>query len=183
MECLETRLNDVKLIQPQIYGDDRGFFLETWRQNQYDELLNQNKKISFVQDNHCRSAPHVLRGLHLQHRYPQGKLVRVIAGQIYDVIVDLRKNSSTYGQWEGFYLSAENRHILWVPPGFAHGYYTMNDPIELLYKCTEYYHPEDEYTLIWNDPQLAIDWPLTNIVPLLSKKDEQGLTLEAIPIY
>ena len=184
MECIATQLNDAKLIKPTVFEDDRGFFLETWRKKQYDDLLNQGNPLIFVQDNHSRSTADVLRGLHFQHRHPQGKLIRAIAGSIYDVIVDLRTHSSTFGQWEGFYLSAENKQLLWVPPGFAHAYYTMDDHTEIFYKCTGYYHPEDEHTLIWNDSELAIDWPLLkDQPPILSNKDSQGLSFKDSPKY
>lgn len=183
MECLTTTLKEAKLIKPKVFGDHRGFFLESWRQS-YEEILNDGKPLAFVQDNHSMSIKNVLRGLHFQLNYPQGKLVRAIVGEVYDAIVDLRPDSPTFGHWEGFYLSAENKHLLWVPPGFAHGFYTMSDKAEILYKCTEYYHPEDDYTLIWNDKDIGIQWPFENkTAPALSEKDSRGLTFKELPIH
>jgi len=176
MECLATRLHDVKLIKPKIFADTRGFFFESWRQQIYDDLLNKGKPLVFTQDNHSKSSLHVLRGLHYQFEKPQGKLVRVISGKVYDVAVDLRTYSPTYGRWQGFYLSAENKNMLWVPPGFAHGFYALCDNCEVTYKCTGEYLPGDEHTIIWNDIDLAIGWPLLeSSVPLLSEKDSQGV--------
>ncbi len=177
MECLETGLQDAKIITPTVFADDRGFFLESWRSDLYNKLLNNGRQLTFVQDNHSKSTQHVMRGLHYQHEHPQGKLVRVLAGEIYDVIVDLRKDSKTFGKWEGFYLSDVNKKLLWVPPGFAHGFYTLSDDTEVFYKCTAYYHPEDECSIIWNDADLAIDWPLLNDTgPALSEKDSRGVS-------
>lgn len=184
MECLATELKDAKLIKPKVFGDDRGFFLESWQQKQYDTKLYSGKPLNFVQDNHSRSVKGVLRGMHFQHQFPQGKLVRVIVGEIYDVIIDLRQSSPTYGKWQGFHLSAKNKHLLWVPPGFAHGFYTLSDEAEMLYKCTDYYHPEDDFSILWNDPNLAIDWPIeNNLTPTISKKDREGISFANAPKF
>lgn len=184
MDCVVSDLQDVKLITPKVFSDSRGFFFECWSQKQYDALLNDHAPLNFVQDNHSCSEKNVLRGLHFQSKFPQGKLVRVLSGEIYDVVVDLRQSSTTFGQWQGFYLSAENKKILWVPPGFAHGFYTLKDNTQVFYKCTEYYHPEDEHSLIWNDPTLAIDWPLlSDQQPDLSKKDGLGLDFHSCPKF
>lgn len=184
MECLATQLQDAKLIKPKVFADKRGFFLESWQQQQYDKTLNHGNRLTFVQDNHSRSTQGVLRGLHFQHQFPQGKLVRVILGEIYDVIVDLRQQSPSFGKWQGFHLSAENKHLLWVPPGFAHGFYTLSDHAEMLYKCTDYYHPEDDFSILWNDSDLGIEWPLfQNEQPSLSEKDRLGLTFSEAPKF
>lgn len=183
MEFIETTLKDVKLIKPKVFGDDRGFFLESWRQDMFDKELNNGKPLIFKQDNHSASAKNILRGLHLQHPHPQGKLVRVISGKVYDAIVDLRIDSPTFGQWEGFYLSANDKNLLWVPPGFAHGFYTLEDDTEFLYKCTEYYHPETEHSIRWDDVELAIDWPLIADEPMVSKKDAKGVSFQDSPKF
>ncbi|BAU13879.1 dTDP-4-dehydrorhamnose 3,5-epimerase [Leptolyngbya sp. NIES-3755] len=170
MTTLQTRLPDVLILEPQIFGDDRGFFFESFNQQQFDRLLGE--KVQFVQDNHSRSASGVLRGLHYQIHQPQGKLVRVIAGAILDIAVDLRKSSPYFGQWASCLLSAENRRQLWVPPGFAHGFLVVSDAAEVLYKTTDYYAPQHERCIAWNDPDLAIDWSIRS--PILSKKDQAG---------
>ncbi|RLA09728.1 MAG: dTDP-4-dehydrorhamnose 3,5-epimerase [Gammaproteobacteria bacterium] len=170
---------DALLISPRVHGDDRGFFYESWRQDQYSAL---GIGPDFVQDNHSRSTRGVLRGLHYQLDMPQGKLVRTIVGEIYDVIVDLRRSSSTFRQWVGVVLSADNHTMLWVPPGFAHGFQVVSDVAEIAYKCTTYYAPEDEHTLLWNDSELAIDWRL-GVAPNLSAKDQQGKLLLDAPTY
>lgn len=176
MDYLTTSLKNVVLIKPKVFADERGFFFETWTQKFFDQTLNNNQPLIFVQDNHSASVQHVLRGLHFQYRHPQGKLVRVTQGSVYDVIVDLRLNSPTFGQWESFNLSSENKHMLWIPPGFAHGFYTISEQAEICYKCTDYYYPDDDYSILWNDPDLAIDWPLvSNSPPKLSLKDSQGV--------
>ncbi len=156
--------------------------METWRESTFQEIAPD---IRFVQDNHSRSRQGILRGLHYQLRQPQGKLVRVIAGEIYDVAVDLRASSATFGQSVGVNLSADNKLQLWVPPGFAHGFYVISEFAEMVYKCSDYYAPDDEYTLKWNDPALAIEWPLVPGAggPVLSEKDQQGLSLEQAPTY
>ncbi|CAN5276451.1 dTDP-4-dehydrorhamnose 3,5-epimerase [soil metagenome] len=176
MEYITTQLHDAKLLKPKVFNDERGFFLEVWRQNAFDDLLNNGKPLIFKQDNHNASRQHILRGLHFQYLKPQGKLVRAIAGEIYDVIVDMRQSSPSFGMWQGFYLSASNKHILWVPPGFAHGFYTISETAEVCYKCTDYYNPGDEYSILWNDPDLAIDWPFVHSSPPeLSQKDGEGV--------
>lgn len=174
MKIIETKLAGVKILEPAIYGDERGFFMETWQQKKFDELVCTSQ---FVQDNHSKSAKGILRGLHYQTENTQGKLVRVVAGEVYDVAVDIRKSSSTFGQWIGVYLSAENKRQLWVPEGFAHGFLVTSDSAEFVYKCTDYYNPEHEHTILWNDPTLMIDWPMEeNNAPILSEKDKNGKT-------
>ena len=170
---------DALLITPSIHEDQRGFFLESWRQDEYSEL---GVGPQFVQDNHSRSGAGALRGLHYQLKQPQGKLVRTVVGSVYDVIVDLRRSSSTFGKWVGVNLTAENHAMLWVPPGFAHGFQVISDVAEITYKCTTYYAPEDEHTLIWNDLGLAIEWP-NGDDPTLSAKDRQGQSLREAPTY
>lgn len=184
MEFLDTKLQDAKLIKPRVHGDSRGFFLESWRQDLFDQNLNEKQRFHFVQENHSRSTQGVLRGLHYQLLYPQGKLVRVIQGEVYDVIVDLRPHSPTYKQWQGFYLSAIDPLLLWAPPGFAHGFYVLSSHAEFVYKCTDYYYPEHERSLLWNDPDLAIAWPLLNEKPpSLSLKDLNGQLLSEAELY
>ncbi|MEQ8408679.1 MAG: dTDP-4-dehydrorhamnose 3,5-epimerase [Gammaproteobacteria bacterium] len=174
MNIVATELPDVLIFEPKLHGDDRGYFLETWRQSHFDE---RGIAVKFVQDNQSKSAQGTLRGLHYQLNFPQGKLLRVLSGEIYDVAVDMRKSSPTFGKWVGVTLSADNHKQLWVPAGFAHGFYVTSKTAEIAYKCTEYYHPEDEHSLLWNDPTLAIDWPLVNDQPLLSGKDADAKTL------
>lgn len=172
MEFIDTPLNDVKVLQPKVFGDDRGFFMETFRANEFNEQCAPRE---FVQENHSRSKQGILRGLHYQIQQPQGKLVRVVSGSVFDVAVDLRKSSSTFGKWFGIELSAENKKQLWVPEGFAHGFYVMSESAEFVYRCTDYYAPEHERSLKWSDAKLSIDWPLVNNdAPLLSAKDEAG---------
>lgn len=170
MEKIATAIPDVFMIAPKVFGDDRGFFLESYNRRAMAAL---GIDFDFVQDNHSRSARGVLRGLHYQIRQPQGKLVRVVAGEIYDVAVDMRRASPTFGKWVGMTLSAENKRMAWVPPGFAHGFYVTSDVAEVLYKATDYYAPEHERSLLWNDPAIGIDWPLAG-EPLLSEKDRNG---------
>ena len=158
MQYKDTSIPDVKIIEPKVFGDDRGFFMETFRENEFNELC---AKRQFVQENHSKSRHGILRGLHYQTQNTQGKLVRVTSGCVYDVAVDLRKSSDTFGQWVGVELSAENKRQLWVPEGFAHGFYVMSETAEFVYKCTDYYAPEFERSLLWNDRKLNIDWPLT----------------------
>ena len=167
MNIIETSLIDCVIIEPKVFGDDRGFFLETFHSSRYSELAGIN--MPFVQDNHSRSSKGVLRGLHFQQTKPQGKLVRVVRGEVFDVAIDLRKESSTFGKWEGVILSQENKKQLWVPPGFAHGFLVLSDLADFEYKCTDYYDPLDEGSIIWNDSDLGIRWPLAN--PILSEKD------------
>ena len=173
MERIATAIPDVFIIAPKVFGDERGFFMESYNQRAMQALgLNQE----FVQDNHSRSTHGVLRGLHYQIEQPQGKLVRVVVGEVFDVAVDIRRSSSTFGKWVGMKLSAENKHMAWIPPGFAHGFYVTSEHAEFLYKTTDYYAPNHERTLSWNDPAIGIQWPLMG-EPKLSDKDRAGLTL------
>ena len=175
---IPTPLADVWIVEPKVYGDARGFFQETFNQSEFEAA---GIEYSFVQDNHSRSVQGVLRGLHFQLNRPQGKLVRVAQGEIYDVVVDVRPESPTFGQWTGLKLSAASSRQLWIPPGFAHGFCALAPITDVTYKCTEYYAPEDERTLRWNDPALRIDWPLDS--PILSAKDKLGQTLaELFPL-
>lgn len=169
MKATDTSLPEVKLIEPDVFGDDRGFFFESWNAHTF---ANAGIEAVFVQDNHSRSSRGVLRGLHYQVVHPQGKLVRVVAGRVFDVAVDLRRSSPHFGRWFGVELSAANKKMLWVPPGFAHGFLSLEDGSEFLYKCTDFYRPEHERSLLWNDPALAINWPLGDLDPILSDKDE-----------
>lgn len=170
MKVTETRVQGAKLIEPKVFGDERGFFLETFQKERYQTLLNID--LDFVQDNHSRSSKNVLRGLHFQTAKPQGKLVRVVRGEVFDVAVDIRPQSPTFGQWAGVYLSEENKNQFWVPPGLAHGFVVVSEFADFEYKCTDYYDPQNEGCLLWNDPHLDIKWPVTE--PLLSGKDAQG---------
>lgn len=181
MEFNTTTVNDVLLIVPKVFGDERGFFLETWNQRVFAEAgIDQ----PFVQDNHSKSSQGILRGLHYQTEQTQGKLVRVVSGAVFDVAVDLRHDSSTFGRWIGVELSAENKHMLWVPPGFAHGFYVLSAEAEFVYKCTDFYHPQSEVSLRWDDPALGIDWPLVNgQPPQLSAKDAAGLSFKDAPKF
>ncbi len=175
MQVIDTSLDDVKIIEPRVFGDDRGFFLETWSEAAF---VKAGLPISFVQDNHSRSAQGVLRGLHYQIKHPQGKLVRCTAGEVFDVAVDMRKSSKQFGQWFGVVLSAENKRQLWVPPGFAHGFYVMSDSADFQYKCSDIYAPEYERSLLWNDPAVGIDWPLVDGVQTqLADKDAAATIL------
>lgn len=173
MQVIDTAIVDVKIIQPKVFGDDRGFFLETFEKRRYQTMLNID--YDFVQDNHSRSQKGVLRGLHIQKQNPQGKLVRVVRGEVFDVAVDIRKNSPTYGAWVGINLSEANKTQFWIPPGLAHGFAVISDIADFEYKCTDYYNPADEGCLLWNDPTVNITWPIKN--PLLSEKDKQGKLL------
>ncbi|CAI1123070.1 dTDP-4-dehydrorhamnose 3,5-epimerase [Serratia entomophila] len=170
MQVTETKIDGVKIIQPKVFGDARGFFLETFEKKRYQEMLGID--LEFVQDNHSRSSRGVLRGLHFQQANPQGKLVRVVRGEVFDVAVDIRPGSPTYGAWEGVILSEENKTQFWVPPGLAHGFVVLSDLADFEYKCTDYYNPAQEGCLLWNDPQVGIEWPIDN--PLLSEKDKVG---------
>jgi dTDP-4-dehydrorhamnose 3,5-epimerase len=176
MNVIKTKLQDCLIIEPKVFGDERGFFLESFHQQRYQQETGITQH--FVQDNHSRSAKGVLRGLHFQKTRPQGKLVRVVRGEVYDVAVDIRPASPTFGQWEAVILSEENKRQFWVPPGFAHGFQVLSDFADFEYKCTDYYFPQDEGCLAWNDPQLAIDWPLKT--PLLSEKDAKAGTLAGL---
>ncbi|MEL6428897.1 MAG: dTDP-4-dehydrorhamnose 3,5-epimerase [Planctomycetota bacterium] len=175
MEYRPTAIPDVVLLVPKVFGDERGFFLETFRASEFEERC---APVQFVQDNHSRSTQGILRGLHYQNPQPQGKLVRVTEGEVFDVAVDLRKGSPTFGNWVGERLSAENKHMLWVPPGFAHGFYVTSETAEFVYKCTDYYAPEHEQSLAWDDPAVGVEWPLVDgAPPQLSGKDAAGLSL------
>jgi len=176
---VETDIPDVWIVEPTLFGDDRGFFMETWRHEWFIAATDK----PFVQDNHSKSVQGTLRGLHYQTKYTQGKFIRVLDGQIYDVVVDLRKKSRTFGQWIGIELSSANNRSLWVPEGFAHGFYVLSESAEITYKCTDYYAPEYEHTLMWDDPDLAIDWPLVEKQVLLSKKDSSGSYFSACPKF
>ena len=169
MNIIQTKLANCVIIEPKVYGDDRGFFLETFQAERY---ATAGITLPFVQDNHSRSSKGVLRGLHFQKTKPQGKLVRVVRGEVYDVAVDIRLGSPTYGRWEAVVLSDDNKKQFWVPPGFAHGFVVISDSADFEYKCTDYYDPSDEGSLLWSDPDLNIPWPIDK--PILSEKDAQA---------
>ncbi len=176
-----TPLEDVLVIRPAVFGDERGFFMESWNDRGFAEA---GLDIRFVQDNHSRSSRGILRGMHYQTEQVQGKLVRVTAGAVYDVVVDLRQGSPSFGQWFGLELRAEEHTMLWMPPGFAHGFYVLSDSADFLYKTSDYYHPESEVSLRWDDPVVGIDWPLLDgEAPILSNKDAAGLSWDAIPLF
>jgi dTDP-4-dehydrorhamnose 3,5-epimerase len=174
-----TALPDVLLIEPRVFGDERGFFFESWNRRAFAEA---GLEAEFVQDNHSRSGRNVLRGLHYQIEHAQGKLVRVTSGEVFDVAVDIRRSSPTFGKWVGMMLSAEKKSMLWIPPGFAHGFLVVSDAAEFLYKTTDYWYPEHERTMLWNDPVLAITWPLTD-APTLAAKDAAGSPLASADLY
>ncbi len=176
MKVTPTTIPEVLVIEPKVFGDDRGFFFESFNQKAFQAATGLD--VAFVQDNHSKSAKNVLRGLHYQVLHPQGKLVRVVQGEVFDVAVDIREGSKTYGKWVGEILSAENKKQFWVPPGFAHGFLTLSDTAEFLYKTTDYYAPEHERSILWNDRVLAIDWPLL-APPVLSAKDIRGVPFVA----
>lgn len=178
MQVIPTKLNGVLLVKPKIFGDSRGFFLETWNKEKY--LTAGFPDVDFVQDNHSRSSHKVLRGLHFQRQYPQGKLVRVTQGSVFDVAVDIRPSSPTFGQWIAHKLSEENAWQLYIPPGFAHGFCVLSQSADFLYKCTDYYHPEDEGGVLWSDPNINIQWPIAN--PSLSQKDQDYPPLKNVPL-
>jgi len=180
MNVIKTELPDVFIMEPTIFGDDRGFFFESFNERQWKEATGLDVK--FVQDNHSKSTGGVLRGLHYQIKFPQGKLVRVISGEVFDVALDIRKSSPTFGRWTGVYLSAENRRHLWIPVGFAHGFLVVSESAEFLYKTTDYYAPEQERCIIWNDPDLGIAWPLKR-EPVLSAKDAKGLFFKDAEVF
>jgi len=181
MKFIETSIPEVKIIEPQVFGDERGFFMETFRTTLFNE--NCGERV-FVQENHSKSSHGILRGLHYQTENTQGKLVRVTSGEVFDVAVDLRKTSPTFGQWVGAILSAENKHQLWVPEGFAHGFYVISEEAEFAYKCTDIYNPNAEVSLKWNDATINIDWPLVGgELPLLSAKDKAGLSFTDAPKF
>ncbi len=176
MKITPCVIPDVLLLEPRVFGDERGFFLESFNQRQFQAATGLD--LHFVQDNHSRSARNVLRGLHYQSQQPQGKLVRVVSGEIFDVAVDIRPGSPTFGRWTGEVLSAANKRQLWIPPGLAHGFLVLSDSADFLYKTTDYYAPEHERCIAWNDPTLAIEWPLAGRSPILSAKDQAGMSLQ-----
>jgi len=178
MDYERQSIAEVVLLTPEKHGDERGFLMETFRQNEFEAVCGS---YYFVQDNHSRSGPNILRGLHYQRTHAQGKLVRVVAGEIFDVAVDVRAASLTFGQWVGCWLSAANQRMLWVPPGFAHGFYVTGDGADCLYKCTAYYAPDDEYCVRWDDPELAIDWPTGGHTPRISDRDSRGRAFANTP--
>lgn len=180
MKVTPTSMPEVLVLEPTVFGDDRGFFYESFNAREFSQITGVS--VNFVQDNHSRSAKNVLRGLHYQIRQPQGKLVRVTSGSIFDVVVDIRASSPFFGRWIGVALSAENRRQLWVPPGFAHGFVVTSDSAECQYKTTDYWSPEYERSILWNDPALAIEWPLTS-EPMLSGKDSQGKLLADADVF
>lgn len=179
MKVTPTRLPEVLLIEPKVFGDARGFFFESWNASEFERA---GIRASFVQDNHSRSQKGVLRGLHYQVRRPQGKLIRVIQGEIFDVAVDIRRGSPTFGKWEGMRLSADSKDLLWVPVGFAHGFCVLSEAAEVLYKTTDFYSPEHERTIAWNDPEIGIEWPLSG-APVLSPKDAAGSRLKDAQVF
>lgn len=180
MNIIKTEIPDVLIIEPKVFGDARGFFFESFNTRAFAEATGLSP--TFVQDNHSRSAKNVLRGLHYQIQQPQGKLVRVAVGEVFDVAVDLRKNSPTFGQWAGTVLSAENKRLLWIPEGFAHGFLVLSESADFLYKTTDYYAPEHERCMIWNDPDIGVQWPLTG-TPILAAKDVAGRRLRDAEVF
>jgi dTDP-4-dehydrorhamnose 3,5-epimerase len=180
LKFIPAPLPGILMIEPKVFQDERGFFLESYQKRNFSEA---GIPFEFVQDNHSKSCQGVLRGLHYQIQQPQGKLVRVVVGEIFDVAVDIRRSSPTFGKWFGTYLSAENKQMLWVPIGFAHGFYVVSPEVELLYKATDYYAPQWERTIAWNDPGIDIQWPLKGKLPILSPKDEAGSLISAAEVY
>ncbi|MYM87935.1 dTDP-4-dehydrorhamnose 3,5-epimerase [Rugamonas sp. FT82W] len=181
MNVIATPLEGLLVLEPRVFGDDRGFFYESFNARRFAELTGVS--LPFVQDNHSRSAKGVLRGLHYQIQQAQGKLVRATAGSVFDVAVDLRKSSPTFGQWYGIELSAENKKQMWIPPGFAHGFVVTSDAAEFLYKTTDYWAPEHERSVLWNDPAIGIDWPALDAAPLLSAKDQAAVLLADAEVF
>ena len=180
MIATATKIPDVMVIEPKVFGDSRGFFFESFNQNNFNTAIG--KQVNFVQDNHSRSSKGVLRGIHYQIQQPQGKLVRVVSGAVFDVAVDLRKSSPTFGQWVGVELNADNHKQLWVPEGFGHGFVVLSESAEFLYKTTDYYAPEYERCIAWNDPEIAVDWTFKE-QPQLSAKDQQGIVLKNADVF
>ena len=180
MQVVQTAIPDVLILEPKVFGDDRGFFFESFNQQTFQNLTGV--KAHFVQDNHSKSAANVLRGLHYQIEQAQGKLVRVTAGEVFDVAVDIRRQSATFGKWVGVHLSAENKRQMWIPPGFAHGFVVLKDNTEFLYKTTDYYAPQYERCIRWDDPAIGIEWPITKL-PILSGKDQQGLAFSQAEVF
>ncbi len=179
MNIIKTALDEVLILEPTIFGDERGFFQESYNKKAFDNAIGSNT--SFVQDNHSRSKKNILRGLHYQIKQPQGKLVRVVQGRVFDVAVDLRKSSANFGHWVGVELSDDNHRQMWVPPGFAHGFLVLSEQADFLYKTTDYYAPEYECSICWNDPTIGINWP--EATPILSAKDEQAVTLSNAKVF
>lgn len=177
MVVTDTKIPDVKIIEPKVFGDKRGFFMETWNQKEFEKHVT-GYPVKFVQDNHSKSNKDILRGLHFQTENTQGKLVRVVSGEVFDVAVDIRKNSPTFSHWVGVYLSAENQRQLWIPEGFAHGFYVTSQSAEFLYKTTDYYNPTAEVSIAWDDPAIGVEWPL-EAKPMLSDKDEHAASLQS----
>jgi dTDP-4-dehydrorhamnose 3,5-epimerase len=182
MRALATSVPDVVILEPRVFGDARGFFFESYNERAFMQALALREPIRFVQDNHSKSARGVLRGLHYQAERVQGKLVRVAAGEVFDVAVDIRRSSPTFGKWTGALLSAENKRQLWIPPGFAHGFLVLSDTAEFLYKTTDYWSPEHERCIAWNDPEIGIEWPLAGM-PVLSDKDRNGTSLAEAEVF
>ncbi len=180
MRVTPTAINDVLEIEPKVFGDERGFFFESFNERAFTQATGMTPR--FVQDNHSRSVRNTLRGLHYQIQQPQGKLVRAVTGEIFDVVVDIRRSSPTFGQWVGLHLSAENKKMMWIPPGLAHGFSVLSDYADFLYKTTDYWAPQHERTLLWNDPDLAIAWPLTG-EPILAVKDRAGKRLSEAEVF
>ncbi len=181
IEIISSSIPDVKLLKPHVFEDERGFFMETYREREFGEIGIQAK---FVQFNHSGSKQYVLRGLHYQIRHPQGKLIRVVAGTIYDVAVDLRRSSQYFGKWVGHELTAENKLQIWVPPGFAHGFFVLSKGAEIVYMDTNYYYPDDERIILWNDADIGIQWPITaGTIPILSHKDQKGRKLRDSEVF
>ena len=180
MQIVQTAIPDVLILEPKVFGDDRGFFFESFNQQTFQNLTGI--KSNFVQDNHSKSAANVLRGLHYQIEQAQGKLVRVTSGEVFDVVVDIRRQSATFGKWVGALLSAENKRQMWIPPGFAHGFVVLKDNTEFLYKTTDYYAPQYERCIRWDDPAIGIEWPVSQ-PPILSVKDQQGLLLSQAEVF
>jgi dTDP-4-dehydrorhamnose 3,5-epimerase len=181
LECEPLALPEVFVVRPQVFGDERGFFMEAWNERALNNALMS--PVSFVQDNHSRSVQGVLRGLHYQLDPAQGKLVRVAVGAVFDVAVDIRRSSPRFGQWVGAELSAANKHQLWIPPGFAHGFLVLSESADVLYKATRYYDPPSDRSILWNDPDIGIDWPLDGVEPLLSDKDRTAMRLAQADLY
>ncbi len=180
MNIIPTSIPDVLIIESRVFGDERGFFMETWNQATF---VAAGLDLTFVQDNHSRSQKGVLRGLHFQNPGPQGKLVRVVKGAVFDVAVDLRASSPTFGQWTGVELSADNKRMFWVPEGFAHGFLTLEDDTDFLYKCTAPYAPQSEHTLAWDDPTVGIEWPKLGMAPIISEKDARGTSFADAAVF